>query len=301
VVDLPNFTRAQREVIDELWGMGFTVGPLDELGGGFNPDSGYSVSRIPVGMFYQWNATDDELSGWKPVPCSRYPGRYAPYFSVDNIKYAGLYLMERPALEVTAEYAASNAKARQNVTDWMQRQGAAGFSGSVTVLSEGSVSRSAEVTDIDRATASTKIPPELYDHLPELIRERDRLVKEAHETGFSAEAFDQVGLRVSCLQTAIDTLRQKYALPLIREYERVFESMDGIPADMLDRNAEIFVERDRLWEEASSWWGKITPEFAKYEQIARENPEWPRGKIMNAVLIPIAVANVRRQKDQSHG
>lgn len=71
---------------------------------------------IPDGMSYQWIAVtvmgfqqtqslaSFDMNGWRPVPISRYPGRYAPISkkSSDPIIIEGLMLVERP-IELTVE------------------------------------------------------------------------------------------------------------------------------------------------------------------------------------------------------
>ena len=59
--------------------------------------------------------------------------------------------------------------------------------------------------------------------------------------------------------------------------------------------AQIFEERDRLWEIAGKWWGKPSPEYQRYTELAAQHPDLTRGQIMNAVLTPIAIENIRKR------
>src|ERR1700735_2025908 len=122
---------AERDAIQNLWGMGYTVVPRER------PADLYEVARAPAGMGYQWNSSP-EVEGWAPVPYSRHPGIYAPLGTEGAIEHGDLYLVERPLSEVHAERQASHDKAHKNVDDWYARNAAAGITGSVTVLSESS-------------------------------------------------------------------------------------------------------------------------------------------------------------------
>lgn len=122
----------------------------------------------------------------------------------------------------------TKAKAQQNVDDWFSRQFAAGFSGNVTVLSEGS--------EIGNAT-------------------------DAREVG-----------------------------------DKTLESVTKIPRELQPYVGEIFAERDRLWGVSTVWWGKdAEPQYQKYTELAAAHPDWTRGQLMNAVLTPIAIDNIRKR------
>lgn len=162
------------QAIHDLWGIGFTIVPRVDSAKVYDLAAG----AAPSGMAYQWNA-DRETKGWKNVPASRHPGLFTPYCVSGDIEVGGLWLMERPKAEVDAFHAASHAKARKNVDDWYARTGSAGFTGGVTVLTEGSSGREAEVAQIGGGESSrTKIPMDLFDHLPALLAERDKILEE---------------------------------------------------------------------------------------------------------------------------
>jgi hypothetical protein len=96
----------------------------------------------------------------------------------------------------------------------------------------------------------------------------------------------------------------------IREVgDKTLEDATKIPRELTPYIGQIFEVRDRLWESSDQWWGKPTPEFSRYTELAQENPEWTRGQLMNAVLTPIAIEQTRKyylategtQHDESTG
>lgn len=207
----------------ELWGMGLTV--IDRA----PPEKMFDLAAglAPAGMAYQWDALENAPRvGWKCVPASRHPGIFMPYGYTGDIEVEGLWLMERPKAEVDAFHAAAQAKACQNMADWFDRQGAQGFTGGVTVLSEGSQGRSTDIRTVG---------------------------------------------------------------------EKTLESVIEIPRELAPYIAHIFEERDRLWAGASDWWDKPTAEYLAYGELAAQNPDWTRGQLMNAVLTPIAIENIRKR------
>lgn len=201
-----NISRSLQDAIQELWGMGFTLASrkneYELLNEKLTP---------PEGMSYQWNATGDEINGWHPVYTDRHPGVFAPFFSKIEIRCGGLWLMER-AIELTeAAHEANRAKALKQVDDLFAKMAEQGIGGSVTTLTESSSGfRQAEIAEIgETGSARTKIPLDMLDHLKELMAERDRLVEESLTK--SPTAFDIVGMRTVCLETAIENIRKKYA------------------------------------------------------------------------------------------
>lgn len=207
-------------IVQELWGLGLTVIPRVPAEKVFDLANGLA----PAGMAYQWE--DGPRVGWKFVPASRHPGLFMPYGHVGDIEVNGLWLSERPKAEVDAFHDETRRKARQNVADWYDRAGAQGFTGGVTVLTDGSGGRSSDIREIGLKTIedATKIPMELMPYV-----------------------------------------------------------------------SKIFAERDRLWADAGEWWGKLTPENLCYAKLSGLHPEWTRGQLMNAVLTPIAIENIRKR------
>lgn len=211
-------------IVQELWGLGLTIIPRAKGEKVFD----LAKDLAPVGMAYQWNEhlnAAAKVVGWKCIPASRHPGLFMPYGYTGDIEVNGLWLMERPKAEVDAFHAASHAKARQNVDDWFNIQGTAGFVGGVTLLSEGS-------------------------------------------DGNQSSDIREVGNKTT-------------------------ENLTKIPHDLMPYVSDIFAERDRLWAISDQWWDKPTLEYLHYTTLAAENPTWTRGQIMNAVLTPIAINNIR--------
>lgn len=83
----------------------------------------------------------------------------------------------------------------------------------------------------------------------------------------------------------------------IREIgEKTLESVTKIPRDLTPYIAEIFAERDRLWSNSGTWWGDFSsPEYKHYLQVEMMHTDWTRGQLMNAVLTPIAIENIRKK------
>jgi hypothetical protein len=214
---LIHLTQKERDVIHNLWGLGLTV-VARTIGSAL-----FDLAMPPKGSSYQWHETP-EKDGWKAVPFDRHPGVFAPWGTMGDIEYGDLYLLERPAAEVEAAHAASHAKARWNVDDWIRRQADAGFTGSVTMLGESESSRSAETVEIGAETPlSSKIPDDLVPHLAELLRERDRLVAASIKASIDTlKPPNMAELRASCLQLAIETIRKRYAEP-----EKATEASNG--------------------------------------------------------------------------
>ena len=123
---------APREVIQDLWSAGYTIVRRQSDPYHVDPKS------IPPGMVYEWRTRttfgdEPTKDGWEFVLASRHDGIYAPVGYQDVITIGASALMERPKEMSDKVHAAHEAKAHQNVTDWIARQGAAGFSGGVRV------------------------------------------------------------------------------------------------------------------------------------------------------------------------
>jgi hypothetical protein len=208
--DPKSFPNSVRDAVQELWGMGYAVVPLLSL------TELLDLPKPRTGMSYQWH-DKPTLDGWKAVPCSRHPGLFAPLGSSDDICVHHLYLLERPKAETDAALQAARDKAKKNVDDWFGRQADHGLSGTVTVLGESGSHRTAEVTEIgERQSLRTKVPPEMFEHLAELLRERDRLLVAMQEE--SVISIEQLpSARETCLRVAIENIRTKYAAPAATE------------------------------------------------------------------------------------
>jgi hypothetical protein len=185
--------------LHDLWGAGFTVVRR-------NADP-YEIDPklIPRGMAYQWNPTKSDgvdvapSADWKPVPYSRHEGIFAPWGMPGNIERGGLVLCERPKVDVDAATDKAHAKAYQNVTDWLDRQGAAGFTGEIIVGGQtrlgtldkltkrkvGDEKVGADALDDFVQIGSTKtietivaVPRDMTPHIAAIFQERDRLEAE---------------------------------------------------------------------------------------------------------------------------
>lgn len=178
--------------LHDLWGAGFTIVRR-------NADP-YEIDPklIPRGMAYQWNpisgydvASDSHPFGWKSVPYSRHEGVFAPWGTSGVIQRGGLELCERPKAEVDHQLERSRTKALQNVDDWVAKNGALGFTGSVKVgtqtkpgqldtLEERNVGSDAPGDFVQIGSTKTietivAIPKDMTPHIAAIFKERDRL------------------------------------------------------------------------------------------------------------------------------
>lgn len=233
-----------REIIDDLWGAGYTILPRKR-----HPDPFFVPPEIvPATRSYQWwylvhDKALFEHTGWAAVPASRHDGYFMPAGFVGNIEVEGLGLFEKPKFEVDAERAARHTKAHQNVADWIKEQGGQGFTGSVTV---GRQTKLGELDAVDTADVG-KV--------------------ERHDT-------------------------------------KTIETTVRLPPDMLPHMAEVFAERDRLYYELIERWeagdeAKMTMQqvevCAQYKMAVFKDPSILKGPALNALLLPYAVENVRKQ------
>lgn len=84
--------------------------------------------------------------------------------------------------------------------------------------------------------------------------------------------------------------------------DKTLESVTKIPRELQPYIGEVFAERDRLWTDAGNWWADdASPEHVKYTELARNHPDWTRGQLMNAVLTPIAIDNIRKRLEKGAG
>jgi hypothetical protein len=168
-----------RELIDDLWGVGYTILPRAR-----HPDPFFVPPElIPWGRSYQWfdlkhdkfhfmNENGEYSLGWSPVQADRHDGYFMPAGFIGDIEVNGLGLFEKPKFEVDAEHAANAAKAKQQVTDWAEKNSS---------LFEGHASVGAERTEIGATKTienTTKIPHELTPYIAQIFEERDRLAND---------------------------------------------------------------------------------------------------------------------------
>lgn len=174
-----------RDVIDDLWGAGYTILPRNR-----HPDPFFvPPEMVPATRSYRWwHLVHDKFhferlpgnsSGWSPVPASRHDGYFMPAGHVGDIEVSGLGLFEKSKVEVDAERAANHTKAQQQVADWVEKTGAQ-FSGSVSVGDVGTEVGDAEVgkslfPDTKTIETTVRLPADMLPHMAEVFAERDRL------------------------------------------------------------------------------------------------------------------------------
>jgi hypothetical protein len=106
----------------------------------------------------------------------------------------------------------------KTVEEWAQRVRESGLSGSVTMVGQDDAGRHAKSVEIDSGVVSefrSKIPSDMFEHIREILSERDRMVAAVLNNSIDVPAelktAHLASLRASCLQIAIDILRKKYA------------------------------------------------------------------------------------------
>lgn len=226
-----------REIIDDLWGAGYTILPRRRDVDPFFVPPGI----IPQGRAYQWmHLVHDKVwisNGWAPVSADRHDGYFMPAGFIGDIEVNGLGLFEKPKFEVDEERAASLQKAK-DAADPAKFFADKGFSGSVTV---GTQTKAGEL-DTVKATKigatktienTTKIPRELTPYIGQIFEERDRLyndlvgtwnhgglldewqnaIKTAYELQLSFNPDSPLGptLNRLILPTAIENIRKRIA------------------------------------------------------------------------------------------
>lgn len=179
-----------RQVIDDLWGEGFTI--VRRNSDPFAVDE----RTIPHGMAYQWCLKSDQeymtnTHHWSPVPSLRYDGIYAPAGYDGWIEHDGLILMEKLKSEVDAALAENAAKAHRNVSGWVEKNAAEGFTGSIRVQEQSDKAigeaRKTSVGD-EQNNDRTKIPADMFPYLKEIFAERDRITRKLRRDGVDASA-----------------------------------------------------------------------------------------------------------------
>ncbi len=174
-----------RDVIEDLWGAGYTILPRRRHSDPFHVPE----DMIPQGRSYQWMhlVYDQALfksngpmpNAWAPVPASRHDGYFMPAGHIGDIEVNGLGLFEKPKFEVEAERASQVAAAHKQVDDWKEKWGGE-FSGSVTVgtqtkLGELDSIKTTEIGSTKTIENTTKVPRDMVPHIAQIFEERDRL------------------------------------------------------------------------------------------------------------------------------
>jgi hypothetical protein len=166
-----------RELIDDLWGAGYTILPRAR-----HPDPFFvPPEMVPQGRSYQWmhliqdriyigNAVDhSDGRGWAPVQANRHDGYFMPTGFVGDIEVNGLGLFEKPKFEVDEERAASIQKAK-DAADPVKFFADKGFDGHIKVNSDRT-----EIGATKTIEDTTKIPRELTPYIAQILQERDRI------------------------------------------------------------------------------------------------------------------------------
>lgn len=175
--------RNAREIVQGLWGCGYTIAPRPVRGDPFNVEP----SIVPDGMGYQWIETSEVAKfsegGWQPVPASRHEGVYCPIGTWGPIEVGMMTLVERPKEIINSANQSRVDRAYKNIDDWAKKYSGL-FSGHVmTGASEVGITRQIGDPVLARkVSAAVKIPPALWDHAAAIFVERDRLRDEAAET-----------------------------------------------------------------------------------------------------------------------
>jgi hypothetical protein len=216
-----------REVIDDLWGAGYTILPRRrDVDPFFMP-----ATMVPQGRSYQWmHLVHDQVwiqKGWAPVPASRHDGYFMPAGFVGDIEVNGLGLFEKPKFEVDAEHAENAAKAKKMVDDWAQKNSAL-FAGEVSVNGQRT-----EIGATKTIEDTTKIPRELTPYIAQIFEERDRISGD-----YAEESKADANIWSSDLLREIDT---------------------------------------------------------KFMAARSANPEIPSWPVLNAIVLPYAIENIRKR------
>jgi hypothetical protein len=184
-----------REIIDDLWGAGYTILPRRR-----HPDPFYiDPAMIPVTRAYQWwHLVHDRgffggTSGWAPVPASRHDGYFMPAGFVGDIEVNGLGLFDKPEFEVREAQAAAVQKAK-DAADPVKFFVGKGFDGTVVMSHQdetGAIETTAKIgtggaAHVNEETKTFNpmimVPVDMMPHMGAIFAERDRLVDELVST-----------------------------------------------------------------------------------------------------------------------
>lgn len=222
-----------REIIDDLWGAGYTILPRNR-----HPDPFHvPPEMVPQGRSYQWwhlvhdkfhfEVRNGHSLGWAPVPASRHDGYYMPAGHVGDIEVNGLGLFEKSKYEVDQAKAQQVADAHKLVTDWKDKWGGQ-FSGEVSVGGEKTA-----IGETKTYENTTKIPRDMVPYIDKILAERDYLAN---------------------------------------EYAKDSKSDDPSWSTVL-----------------------ISDIAAEYQTALKSNPDAPKWPILHAIILPYAIANIRKQ------
>lgn len=187
-----------REIIDDLWGAGYTILPrrrhIDPF---FVPPE-----IIPQGRAYQWmHIVHDKAwicNGWAAVSASRHDGYFMPAGFVGDIEVNGLGLFEKPKFEVEHERTMSAAAAHKAVDDWGGKWGSQ-FSGETVVSGERAV-----IGETRTIEDTTKIPRDMVPYIAQIFEERDRLGRIAAQCLQYGTGVSEVDAAVEAYKNAVE-------------------------------------------------------------------------------------------------
>lgn len=162
-----------REIIDDLWGAGYTILPRNRHADPFH----VPPEMVPQGRSYQWmHLVEDKVwmigQGWAAVPASRHDGYYMPAGHVGDIEVNGLGLFEKPKFEVDRDKAQQIVAAHKQVDDWKAKWGGE-FSGEVSVGGEKTA-----IGETKTYENTTKIPRDMVPYIDKIFAERDLIAAE---------------------------------------------------------------------------------------------------------------------------
>lgn len=217
-----------RDVIEDLWGAGYTILPRRRHSDPFF----VPPEMVPATRSYQWmHLVEDKVMingrGWVAVPASRHDGYFMPAGHIGDIEVSGLGLFEKPKFEVDAERQAGHDKAHKNVSDWVEKTSGQ-FSGHVVAggvssdVGDGGLGRLLfpETKTIETTVA---IPPDMFPHMSLVFAERDKLYADLMERWNDANPLTEMQDKVcieyqSKLQANPDLLKGPTFLALLLPY-----------------------------------------------------------------------------------
>jgi hypothetical protein len=204
-----------REIIDDLWGAGYTILPRAR-----HPDPFFVPPEIvPRGTSYQWMPlkTDDldhKYDGWIPVLSVRHDGYFMPAGFVGEIEVMGMGLFEKPKEQVDKLKAAGVIAAHKKTDDWMKQFGG-DLSGHVKIGDN-----TASVGKGDGENSQTLIPRHLTPYIASILAERDRILKE-----------DDFASKELATKAAIDVIQLQ-----------VTESTKQMVTDWAEKNSDLLTD-----------------------------------------------------------
>lgn len=140
------------------------------------------------------------------------------------------------------------------------------FKGEIKVFIETNKGPHTEIYKLeDDLGSKTLVPPDLINHLPELMNERDFLL----EVSFKGDEEEQgdiersIKLKHACMQLAIYRIRKKYNIQIpIEHFYNGYLNTSQFGEDIKEHTQELMRERDRLSIERFEPWFQECTEIA---------------------------------------